>query len=140
MTTLSYLVTPLKKVNFRDDRGSATIEFVALSLPILVPFALYLTSINSSAQLAYEAHSLARQLSRTFVTSPSAEFVQARLNFVMSAHTYPHNMQANYSYSCSAAPCFSNGNAITITVEMTRGIDHVVASDTQIIGKWQTTL
>jgi Flp pilus assembly protein TadG len=63
----------------RGEDGSAIIEFVIYALPLFVPLIIYLTSINQSAQIQYEARNFARQLARAYVTSPSQEFTGARI-------------------------------------------------------------
>ena len=66
----------------RREEGRAIIEFVIYALPLFVPLVIYLTAINQSAQIQYEARNFARQLARAYVTSPSAEFTGARITAV----------------------------------------------------------
>ena len=129
----------LKKLDLSDERGSATIEFVALTLPLLVPFALYLTAINGSAQLSYEAHTLARQMARAYVTSPSYAYTDARMNVVLSAHQSGSSDVAQYSVACSEQPCLTSGSKVTVTVKMIRNTDSVIASDTQVVDRWRNS-
>ncbi len=63
----------------RREEGSAIIEFVIYALPLFIPLIIYLTAVNQSAQIQYEARNFARQLARAYVTSPSAEFTGARI-------------------------------------------------------------
>ena len=129
----------LKKVDLRDERGSATVEFVALTLPLLVPFALYLTAINGSTQISYEAHTLARQMARAFVTSPSAAYTEARMNVVLSAHQSSSSDVAQYSVACSLDPCLTSGSKVTVTVKIMRNTDLVIATDTQVVDRWRNS-
>ncbi len=136
---------PVKKgckflaIHLWNDRGSATIEFVTLSIPLLIPFALYLTVVNSNAQLSYEAHTLARQLARVYVTSPSEELGAQRISMVMNSHIFPRNMSATYRILCSHLPCLTSGAPVTIQVTLRRGTDQVVAQDSQIVDSWRNT-
>jgi Flp pilus assembly protein TadG len=129
----------LKKVDLLDERGSATVEFVALTLPLLVPFALYLTAINGSTQISYEAHTLARQMARAYVTSPSPAYTEARMNVVLSAHQSSSSDVAQYSVACSVQPCLTSGSKVTVTVKIMRDTDSVIASDTQVVDRWRNS-
>lgn len=126
-------------VHLWNERGSATIEFITLSIPLLIPFALYLTVVNGNAQISYEAHTLARQLARVFVTSPSEQLTPARLETVMNSHIFPKDIKAEYQIECSLQPCLTSGSSVRITVTMTRGSDRVIARDTQVVDKWRNS-
>ena len=145
----------------RDDRGSAVIEFVVLALPLFLPFALYLTVVNSTTQIAFDAHSLARQAARAYVTSPSQDFADARVQTVVELFTSKvltkHGITSRpvVTFTCEAVPCLTPGAKIQATVTIPdnsqapsgylRFIDSsaapktVVAKDTQVVDLWKSS-
>jgi len=58
-----------------------------LTLPLFVPFAMYLGVVNSQSQASIDAHNLARQAARAYITSPSEELAAARVATVTSVFT-----------------------------------------------------
>ena len=143
----------------RDERGSAVVEFVVLTLPLFVPFALYLGFINSQSQAAFDAHNLARQAARAFVSSPSEDLTEARVNTIVDAFT--SNVLAKHgisgkphvSISCSATPCLTPGANVRATIEildssikptgylrfLNSSPTKVSASDIQVVDIWRNT-
>ena len=134
-------------------------EFVVLTLPLFVPFALYLGFINSQSQASYDAHNLARQAARAFITSPSEDLTAPRVNTVVDAFTA--NVLAKHgiikkpivSIVCEASPCLTPGSNVkaTVTIEdstikpagylrfLNSGPTKVVASDSQVVDIWRNT-
>jgi hypothetical protein len=110
------------KDSLKDERGSAVIEFVVLTVPLFLPFALYLTVVHSSTQIAFDAHSLARQAARAYVTSPSADFVDARVQMVATLFTdqvlakHGITSKPEITFTCEADPCLTPGAKVQATV------------------------
>ena len=71
--------TKYQKKFLRNENGSAIIEFVIYALPLFIPLVIYLTSVNQSSEIQYEARNFARQIARAYVTSPSQELTGARV-------------------------------------------------------------
>ena len=65
------------------ESGSAVVEFVVLTVPLFIPFAMYLAMVNAQSQISFDAHNLARQIARAYVTSPSEEFTAPRVQTVL---------------------------------------------------------
>lgn len=146
-------------LQLRDERGSAVVEFVVLTLPLFVPFALYLGFINSQSQAAYDAHNLARQAARAFITSPTEDLTAARVNTVIEAfstnilHKHGISKQPQVNFDCSDSPCLTPGATVKATVVIEdrtikpagylRFLDStstkVIARDTQVVDIWRNT-
>ena len=142
----------------KDERGSAVVEFVVLTLPLFVPFALYLGFVNSQSQAAIDAHNLARQAARAYITSPSEELASARVATVASAFTenilrkHGISSQAVIQISCEADPCLTPDKSVKAIVTLEdssikprgylRFLDSsptkVVAADIQIVDVWRS--
>jgi Flp pilus assembly protein TadG len=145
--------------NISDERGSAVVEFVVLTLPLFVPFALYLGIVNSQSQVAFDVHNLARQVGRAFITSPSEALAAPRVKTVvdafstkiLSAHGITGSPQV--SILCSAAPCLTPGAHVQVTISLddnsmkptgylrfwSSSPSHIVARDTQVVDAWRST-
>jgi Flp pilus assembly protein TadG len=146
-------------LQLRDERGSAVVEFVVLTLPLFVPFALYLGFINSQSQAAYDAHNLARQAARAFITSPTEDLTAARVNTVVEAFAtnilqrHGISSQPQVNFYCSASPCLTPGATVKATVVIEnstikpagylRFLDStptkVIAQDNQVVDMWRNT-
>ena len=143
----------------KDERGSAVVEFVVLTLPLFVPFALYLGVVNSQSQAAIDAHNLARQAARAYIASPSEEFASARVEVVKSAFTEnilrKHGIlsRPDIQISCEADPCLTPDKSVKaiVTLEdssikptgylrfLESSPTKVVASDIQIVDIWRSS-
>ena len=122
----------------RREEGSAIIEFVIYALPLFIPLIIYLTAVNQSAQIQYEARNFARQLARAYVTSPSAEFTGARIAavkdvFVTSSFA-ANKIDPNprIEISCSLNPCLSPNGKVSITVYLKSIFSNSKASATAV--------
>jgi Flp pilus assembly protein TadG len=130
----------------RREEGSAIIEFVIYALPLFIPLIIYLTAVNQSAQIQYEARNFARQLARAYVTSPSAEFTGARIAavkdvFVTSSFA-ANKIDPNprIEISCSLNPCLSPNGKVSITVYLKSIFSNSKASATavQTVDAWRS--
>ena len=130
----------------RREEGSAIIEFVIYALPLFIPLIIYLTAVNKSAQIQYEARNFARQLARAYVTSPSAEFTGARIAavkdvFVTSSFA-ANKIDPNprIEISCSLNPCLSPNGKVSITVYLKSIFSNSKASATavQTVDAWRS--
>jgi Flp pilus assembly protein TadG len=130
----------------KREEGSAIIEFVIYALPLFVPLIIYLTAINQSAQIQYEARNFARQLARAYVTSPSEEFTSARISAVkdvFSANSFAANridLDPRIKIVCSLSPCLTPNGKVSITVHLTSIFSHSSASATavQTVDAWRS--
>lgn len=106
----------------RCERGSATVEFVALALPLFVPIIFFLHQFASVSGQEEIARTLAREGARAFVTSSGQSSAAA----AMSAVIYRAGRELGLSgeefermainLECSSSPCYSPNGKIIVTV------------------------
>ncbi|TSA21732.1 MAG: hypothetical protein D4R69_02500 [Actinomycetales bacterium] len=131
----------------RDENGSAIVEFVIFALPLFIPLVIYLTSVNNSAQIQYDARNFARQIARVYVTSPNQELTGARIQAVTDAFT-SQSFTANkialppkIEIHCSLNPCLSPNGKVEVQVLLTsKGSGRsAVATAIQTVDAWRNS-
>jgi len=131
----------------RSEEGSAIIEFVIYALPLFVPLIIYLTAINQTAQIQYEARNFARQLARAYATSPSQELTAVRIAAVKEAFVASsfatNRIDSNLiiEIQCSQSPCLTPNGKVSVTVRLTSDFSRSTASATavQTIDAWRSS-
>jgi len=138
-----------------DEKGSATLEFVILAIPLFFPLALYLSSVNSNTQELRKLHNAARQSARAFVTSPTEELAPVRAEEVISLFRGSSTSGSTSSTSgstsstsgstsgasieisirCESTPCLTPNSKVTVTVKNPHS--GLSAQDTQIVDSWR---
>lgn len=131
----------------KDEEGSAIIEFIILALPLFIPLVIYLTSVNSSAQIQYEARNFARQIARVYVTSPSQESTSSRVAALVDAfskNSFPENgidLPPTVQISCSMNPCISPNSRVVVEVVLTstKNRNSAKAKAIQTVDSWRNS-
>lgn len=131
----------------RDEKGSAVVEFVIFALPLFVPLVIYLTSVNQSAQIQYEARNFARQIARVYVTSPSQELTGARIQAVIETFSNSTfrlnkiNSSPNIQIQCSSSPCLTPNGKVEVRVTLTsiKSGESAVATAIQTVDAWRNS-
>ncbi len=151
-----FLISQLKE-DFRDETGSAVIEFVVLALPLMIPIIIYLGVVHENSAINNNLHNLARQSARAFITSPSEGFEYARLQSILNVFEEkvlrPDGISEVpiLSVECSASPCLTPDSRVKVTASLNhlrnklsgvfRFISapkvHFSASDVQIVDAWR---
>ena len=139
----------------RDERGSATLEFIILAIPLFIPMALYLSSVNANTRELQQLHNAARQSARAFVTSPTEELASVRAEEVISVFrdqigsggqsstsesknsTSGSTSEATIEISirCESTPCLTPNSKVTVIVKNQKS--GLSARDTQIVDSWR---
>jgi Flp pilus assembly protein TadG len=139
--------TNSRKNFLKNQEGSAIIEFVIYALPLFVPLVIYLTSVNQSSEIQYEARNFARQIARAYVTSPSQELTEARVLAVTAVFakssfaTNRINSLPRIEISCSLSPCLSPNGKVEVKVLLTSTLTGRSASATaiQTVDAWRNS-
>ena len=139
--------TKYRKKFLKNENGSAIIEFVIYALPLFVPLVIYLTSVNQSSEIQYEARNFARQIARAYVTSPSQELIEARILSVTAVFanssfaTNRINPFPKIEISCTLNPCLSPNGKVEVKVLLTSSLTGRSASATaiQTVDAWRNS-
>jgi Flp pilus assembly protein TadG len=128
----------------KSESGSASIEFVALALPLFVPIIFFLHQFASVSGQEEIARTLAREGARAFVTSSN----QSNANAAMSAVIYRAGRELGLTedefermainLECSSSPCYSPNGKIVVTVHFgaSKEFRAVTASAQEYISPW----
>ena len=142
---------------FKNEDGSAIVEFVMLAIPLFLPLTIYLTSIHQSATIQSDLLVLARQSARAYVTSPSADYVEARLNVVIQnfvqlvLEKQGVSQIPTLTVSCESSPCLTPNGRVKVEAQLVfpgRSLSGFLgfvnepeqtfsASDVQIVDAWR---
>ncbi len=128
-----------------DESGSAAVEFVLFTIPLLVPLAIFLTTASVSGSLEMDMSNYSRQLVRAYVTSPTDDVVAARLAQVDSAFQnkiFSHDAvigNPTFEVQCSIQPCMSSGGVISIRVTARNSITQktFTTESSEIVDQWR---
>ena len=147
----------MKFLSLRDETGSAIVEFVALALPLLIPLAMYLEMTRMNSSINSDLSNLARQSARAYVTSPSENFEDARMQTILQLFEervlQPQGIKdvPTINVECSNTPCLTPNTRVRVTISLTYsannfgGILHFASSaptnysatNTQIVDAWR---
>jgi len=104
-----------------SQRGSASVEFVTLALPLFIPLFLFLNSYNVMSDGESSLRTLARESVRAFVLTPNDETgnrvvaeVIAKGASVLGYGDELASGALTYEISCDERPCISPDNKITM--------------------------
>jgi hypothetical protein len=128
----------------RCEKGSASIEFVALALPLFVPIIFFLNQFALVSSQEEIARTLAREGARAFVSSSgqssaapamSAVILRAGRELGLTAKEF-ERMAINLE--CSSSPCYSPNGKIIVTVHFgaTKEFPSVTASAQEYLSPW----
>lgn len=131
----------------KGEEGSAIIEFIVYALPLFVPLVIYLTAINQSSEIQYEARNFARQMARAYVTSPSQDLTEARMFSVLEIfvkNTFATNKfvpNPIIKVSCNLSPCLSPNGKVEVEVTLTSILTgrSASASVVQTVDAWRNS-
>jgi Flp pilus assembly protein TadG len=128
-----------------DESGSAAVEFVLFTIPLLVPLAIFLTTASVSGSLEMDMSNYSRQLVRAYVTSPTDYVVAARLAEVDSAFQnkiFSHDAVVGiptFEVQCSLQPCMSPGGVISVQVTARNSMTQktFTTESSEIVDQWR---
>jgi Flp pilus assembly protein TadG len=132
------------KLLIKSERGSASIEFVALALPLFVPVIFFLHQFASVSGQEEIARTLAREGARAFVTSSNQASAAAAMSAVIQSAgrelglTEVEFQRMAVNLECSSSPCYSPNGKIVVTVHFgaSKEFRAVTASAQEYISPW----
>jgi Flp pilus assembly protein TadG len=128
----------------KSERGSASIEFVALALPLFVPIIFFLYQFASVSGQEEIARTLAREGARAFVTSSNQSSAAAAMSAVIQRAGIELGLSEEefermaINLECSSSPCYSPNGKIVVTVHFgaSKEFRAVTASAQEYISPW----
>jgi len=127
-----------------SEDGSASVEFVALAIPLFIPLIIFLQQFaNVSAEENF-ARTLAREGARTYVSTSSDQAGEEMTNNVIMAVgeelgiTQEQLGRILISFKCSNSPCHTpNGKVeVTVTFNATPKLRATSASAQEYFSPW----
>jgi Flp pilus assembly protein TadG len=128
----------------REDRGSASVEFVALAIPLFIPLFIYINSFASMSDGQDSLRTLAREATRGFVTSSNDEIAFGVANEILTKGAillgYQTALQRGeivMDIDCSSRPCISPNARIRITLTQTeQNQEKIRVSAIEYVSPW----
>ncbi|MEZ0447349.1 pilus assembly protein [Cellulomonas sp. ICMP 17802] len=107
---------------FGDDRGSSVVEFLGLSLVLLVPL-VYLVLVLSRVEAAtFAAEGAAREAARTFVVADDSDEGAARAiaaaGIALRDQGFDDDPAGALTLACSASPCLAPGGDVSARIDV----------------------
>lgn len=102
-----------------DDDGSASLEFVAAGLILLLPIVYLVLALASIQAGAFAAEAAARQAARLFVQQQTLEAAQGvadrAIHFALADYGVDEG-DASVEITCAPAACLEPGAVVTVVV------------------------
>ena len=128
----------------RENRGSASVEFVVLAIPLFIPLFIFMNSFATVSDSQDSLRTLAREAARGFVTSANDEIAYGVAHQIVTEGAvilgYQDAIQKGeieMHIECSARPCISPNASVRIL--MTRKISErpdVKVSAIEYVSPW----
>ena len=129
---------------FRSERGSASVEFVALAIPLFIPLIIFLQQFAGVSAEEDLARTLAREGVRAYVSSSDAASAEEMMNKVIVAAGEKLGIKPEQfdrmaiGLECSKSPCRSPNGRVQVTIHFSASpqIPPVTASAQEYFSPW----
>ena len=107
---------------FKSETGSATVEFVALAIPLFIPIFIYLNHFSSVSANEEIARSMAREILRVYVISENddaARDLSGKATQLLARQWHLTNSEVaslRTRMDCSRFPCLTADGRIKLTI------------------------
>jgi len=144
---MNRLLRRAKKVVEREE-GSASVEFVALALPLFIPIFVFLGQFSAISSHEMVLQTLARESLRSYVESNNDETGAALIRQIIevggkSLGLSQHEIAAiNIELKCSKSPCHQPNGRVRITLTMDPSVSHgrtIEAAAQEYFSPWSQT-
>lgn len=109
----------------QDSEGTATIEFVWLSVLLLVPFVYILVAVFDAQRAAYGVSTASRLAARAFLQSPDAASGEQRARLAAQVALDDQDLpRASVRITCLPSPsdCLQPGSSVRVVVRTTQAM------------------
>jgi Flp pilus assembly protein TadG len=128
-----------------EERGSASVEFVVLALPLFIPIFIFLGQFSALSSHEMTMQTLARESLRAFVESNSDQSGGVLINEVINAGGEKLGLSEaeikaiDVDIECSKSPCHTPNGRVRITLTMDPSVNHgrqVIAAAQEYFSPW----
>jgi hypothetical protein len=116
-------------LSLEKDAGSATLEFVALAIPLLIPVLLFSTQLSITTSKSALLHNALRESAHLFVSSNNDFLARSNVDLFLTKE-FP---TAEISIICDATPCLTHNSLVRFQIS----VDGISQSLTFPVGSWQ---
>ena len=128
----------------KDEKGSASVEFVALALPLFIPLFIFLQQFAGVSAEEDFARTLAREGARAYVSSSSDQSAGEMMNKVIMAAGRELGLSDKQfdrmaiGLECSNSPCHSPNGKVQVTIHFSANSQFrgVTASAQEYVSPW----
>lgn len=110
-------------------RGSATLEFVVLAIPLLIPLLLFSTQLSLTSTKGVLLHNALRESSHLFISSSNVFSARRNVDLFLSKK-FP---SAEIYINCDATPCLTHNSLVHFKITS----DGISQSYSFSVGSWQ---
>ena len=116
-------------LSLEKDVGSATLEFVSLAIPLLIPLLLFSTQLSITTSKSALLHNALRESAHLFVSSKNDFLARSNVDLFLTKE-FP---AAEISIICDATPCLTHNSLVRFQIS----VDGISQSLTFSVGSWQ---
>ena len=128
----------------KSEDGSASVEFIALALPLFIPLIIFLQQFAAVSTEENFARTLAREGARAYVSSSSPQSAEEMMNKVIMVAgkelglTEEQFGRMAVGLECSDSPCYSPNGRVQITIHFSATSQYraVTASAQEYFSPW----
>jgi Flp pilus assembly protein TadG len=128
----------------KSEKGSASVEFIALALPLFIPLFIFLQQFAGVSAEENIARTLAREGARAYVSSSSDQSAEEMMNKVIMLAgkelglTEDQFDRLAIGLECSNSPCHSPNGKVQVTVNFSSDSQFrsVTASAQEYFSPW----
>ena len=113
---------PSRRWTDSDDAGSASLEFITAGMLLLLPIVYLVLALSAIQTGAFAVEGAARQAARVYVQSPNTAAANAAAGRAVEFALADYGIDASgveVTVSCSATPCLSRREFVTVSVTTT---------------------
>ena len=126
------------------DRGSASVEFSLLAIPLFIPLFIFMSQFSHVSDAQDSMRTLARESARAFVTSKNDEtaFFVANQVVMQGARLLGYEPDSNETriemkITCNSQPCIAPDNRVLLQLSMNSpGKNRIEVAVVEYVSPW----